>query len=265
MRDSTGISAAGQVARVAAAVQVLVVRARDARHVGEALPPRDLLEEVVGVHDVALDLDALDVGEAAAPDLQRRDLLALEVRAQARRRAPCRASWPISTSRSRPPSSSTVGSLALRDEGPGARRARRACARAPRPASAKRAGSSSRVSSMRHAQLALGVIGLERLADVREAHAKRLAVLVVELLGLDEHLLAHADLAEVVQHAGVLELLERRRREVHVAERPVGQRRRRARRARPTAWRRAASGPRSSDRATRSPAPTRRRSPRRGP
>ena len=69
-----------QVARVAAAVEVLVVRARDARHVGEALPPGDLPEEVVRVHDVALDLDALDVGEAAAADLQRGHLLALDVR-----------------------------------------------------------------------------------------------------------------------------------------------------------------------------------------
>ena len=32
--------------------------------------------------DVALDLDALDLGQAAAPHLQRRDLLGLQVRAQ---------------------------------------------------------------------------------------------------------------------------------------------------------------------------------------
>ena len=69
----------------------------------ERRPQGILLEEVVGVDDVALDLDALDVGQAAAAHLQRRHLLGLEVGAQlavGRQRTRRRA---ISTSRSKPP------------------------------------------------------------------------------------------------------------------------------------------------------------------
>ena len=60
----------------------------------------------------------------------------------------------------------------------------------------------------RHAQLALRVLHLQRLLDEREAQADRAAVLLVELLRLDQHPLAHADLAEVVQDGGVLDLLQ---------------------------------------------------------
>ena len=41
-----------------------------------------------------------------------------------------------------------------------------------------------------------------------EALQDHLALVLVELLGLDQHVLAHADLAEVVQQRGVLDLLQ---------------------------------------------------------
>src|SRR5690349_22975786 len=43
----------------------------------------------------------------------------------------------------------------------------------------------------------------------------------VELLRLDQHLLAHPDLAEVVQQAGVADLLQLLAREVDAAEGPI--------------------------------------------
>src|SRR5262249_38724370 len=46
-------------ARIAGAIELLVVRARDLRNRAQAPPPRNGLEEVVGVDDVALDLAAL--------------------------------------------------------------------------------------------------------------------------------------------------------------------------------------------------------------
>src|SRR5258708_12279906 len=43
----------------------------------------------------------------------------------------------------------------------------------------------------------------------------------IQLLRLDQYLLAHADLTEIVQQAGVADLLQLLAREVDAAERPV--------------------------------------------
>ena len=59
-------------------------------------------------------------------------------------------------------------------------------------------------------------VGLERARHEVEARADELRALVVELLRLDQHLLAHADLAEVVEEARVLELAQILAREVRV-------------------------------------------------
>ncbi len=59
------------------------------------------------------------------------------------------------------------------------------------------------------------------LATKSKRAADELERLVVELLRLDEHLLAHADLAEVVEEARVLELAQILAREVRVLVRTV--------------------------------------------
>ena len=56
------------------------------------------------------------------------------------------------------------------------------------------------------------VLQRRRSLEEREPAANRLEVAGVELLLLHQHLFAHADLAEVVQQAGVAELAELRRR-----------------------------------------------------
>jgi len=57
-------------------------------------------------------------------------------------------------------------------------------------------------------QLLAQRLGLDGLAHIGEAQADGIELPVVELLGLDQHLLAHADLAEVVQHARVFDLAQ---------------------------------------------------------
>jgi hypothetical protein len=55
-------------------------------------------------------------------------------------------------------------------------------------------------------------------AQVLEALEHAVELAVVQLLGLDQDLLADADLAEVVEEAGVLDLPQLLRREADVAE-----------------------------------------------
>ena len=117
--------------------------------------------------DVALDLDALDVGQAAAADLQRRHLVGLEVG----RSSPSGARYDrraISTSRSKPALSSTVGSLARLTK---AQASSSSSIFRPSSASSSREarGQLGAAELQRHPQLALGVLGLERLLDVGEA------------------------------------------------------------------------------------------------
>ena len=71
-------------------------------------------------------------------------------------------------------------------------------------------------------QLLAQRLGLDGLAHIGQTQADDLELPIVELLGLDQHLLAHADLAEVVQHARVFDLAQIVAREVHGSERPVG-------------------------------------------
>ena len=103
-----------QPSRVAGAVELLVVRAGDVGDVAQRAAPRDLAQEVVGVDDVALDLEALVVGSEPRRICSAATSSRVEERPRsrrARRGSVCRA---ISASRSKPPCSSTVGSLALR-------------------------------------------------------------------------------------------------------------------------------------------------------
>ena len=156
--------------------------------------------------DVALDLDALDLGQAAAPHLQRRDLLGLEVRPQ------LAVGRHVDEARDldQPLEPALIQHRRLVD----AAHERQRVVDLVHPPSqiGVDAGQPRRQVGLaqlqRDAQLALGVIGLEPLLDVREAQLDVAQVLLVQLLRLDQHALAHADLAEVVQHARVLQLLQ---------------------------------------------------------
>src|SRR5207244_11934575 len=70
--------------------------------------------------------------------------------------------------------------------------------------------------------LAPAVAQLEAPADGLDALLDQLEMLGVELLGLDEYLFPHADLAEIVEQRGVADLLHLVRREVHLSVRPRG-------------------------------------------
>ena len=72
--------------------------------------------------------------------------------------------------------------------------------------------------------LLLEQLDLGRLQCELEPRADRVALVRVELLGLHQHLLAHADLAEVVEQRRVLELLQIAAAEADVGERPVAHR-----------------------------------------
>ena len=69
---------ATKLPRVAGAVELLVMRDRDLGDVAQRAAPRDLTQEVVGVRDVAVDLEPLVVGQRASADLERADLAGVE-------------------------------------------------------------------------------------------------------------------------------------------------------------------------------------------
>ncbi len=55
-------------------------------------------------------------------------------------------------------------------------------------------------------QLALQIVLFDQLIDAQKPRFDQLQLVVIELLGFDQHLLAHADLAEVVQQRSVANL-----------------------------------------------------------
>ena len=75
IRTSSGICSAGQPVRVAAAVELLVVAVGERRHARQPLGPRDREQELVGVHDVRLDLASLHLVEGTLGHRQRPRLL----------------------------------------------------------------------------------------------------------------------------------------------------------------------------------------------
>jgi hypothetical protein len=99
-------------------------------------------------------------------------------------------------------------------------------------------------------ELRLVVLGLQRALDVGEALADHEHLADVELLALDEHLLAHAHLAEVVQEARVADLLELVAREATSRKGPLSSGRRLGQPTVSSATR--ASGPRWWGRGSRS-------------
>ena len=109
-----GDGLAGDGARVAGAVELLVVGVGDLRHAAQGARPGDLREEAVGVRDVALDLLALLGGQRAAGDGERADLVARAAAAGAARCASRKVSLRSSLRRSKPPCASTVGRLQVR-------------------------------------------------------------------------------------------------------------------------------------------------------
>ena len=64
--------------RVTRAVELLVMAARDGRQVLQLARPRDLLQELEGVHDVRFDLPAFAVVERSLGDREQPDLLFAE-------------------------------------------------------------------------------------------------------------------------------------------------------------------------------------------
>ena len=62
-------------------------------------------------------------------------------------------------------------------------------------------------------------LGLDRLAHIGETQADGLKLVVVEFPGLDQHLLAHADFPEVVQHPRIFDLAQVFAREVQSSKR----------------------------------------------
>ena len=71
----------GDGARVSTAIQLLVMSVGDFRNPLELTRPGDLLEEAVGVRDVALDLEPLRPVEAALRDREIAHFLVAEIRA----------------------------------------------------------------------------------------------------------------------------------------------------------------------------------------
>jgi hypothetical protein len=125
-----------------------------------------------------------------------------------RRTSRCRSPRCVAKS----PLESTVGSFALQTDSPGGvELGSRSPARVERVE--RLAGAP--VSSKR--TLRAEHVGLDRPRDVVEPRSDELEPLVVELLRLDEHLLAHADLPEVVQQARVFELAKILAREARAA------------------------------------------------
>ena len=197
-----------------------MVGAGDGRHLPQFLGPRDALEELVRVEHVRLDLLELVAGEAAARDRE------------------------------------DVG-LVRRDEGLGVTRV--VHEGPPRDASDARrrlCGQDGGLVGRRHRlqmlvdlreqrrQLGVPLVGAGREAFAAPAQerveflaqelqlepalqdlgalANQLETRGGQLLGLDEHVLANANLAEVVKERGIAELADLVGREAHVAEGPTG-------------------------------------------
>ena len=219
------------------------MRARDLRHPAQLLRPRDLREELEGVHDVLLDGDALFVGEAPARNGQHARLL---WRQHAARRA-------LGVLPGLGGEAQDLGGECLRLH---ARLVGDAdevqlpvqLGQRGREIGVEARGARRVVGVARERPVELGAsrpqheVALEYLHPVADA----VEVGGIEFLGLHQHVLAHADLTEIVQQRGVAQLhqlvvaelelaigtrlaavrrLRERHREVGHAERVAGRRR----------------------------------------
>ena len=184
--------------------------------------PGNLLEEAIRVRDVRLDLAALGVVEIALADHQELQLVVLEQRTRRHRRSRryVRAIDRLRARRSCPPAAPSARSPATIDVEDSARARRDALARSRR--AARRSRRSRRGPRVEQQLGALRARSSRSAAciEIRESMADDLEILRVELLLLHQHLLAHADFAEVVQQAGVAQLAELFAREADVAIRP---------------------------------------------
>ncbi len=199
-----------------------MVRVGDLGHVAQVGRPGDGREEAVGVGHVGLDLLAVLLGERAFGHRQGDQLLvrqeALLGPAQALEHAPGDFEQPLEASLGE-----HGGLVALGDEGQQLVDLRQLTGLGlflPRHQGARLLP----VVMLEQAGFFRGVPERGEGADQLEAVLHRAQLVRVELLGLDQHVLAHADLAEVVQQRGVADLLDLLAGEAQCPEFRLGQR-----------------------------------------
>ena len=223
----------------------------DVRNPFQLARPGNLLEEPVRVRDVRLDLEPLDLVEVSLADHQELQLVLGEQRTFDALEVDVRlAIDPVQLVEAA--LGRTVGSFALTI----ASRYRCSSSRDARCAASESLDRGV-VRAAASVEEELDALALEAqiggLHQILEAMANELEVGLVQLLLLHEHLLAHADLAEVVEQPGVAQFAQLLAGEARVAVRTLRRRDRPPRRGRRSASPRVPSDRRWSDRATRSP------------
>ena len=243
-RTGTGRSRRRQPSRISRSVELLVVRIRPVGNAREVRRPGDLREKPKGLGDVRLDLAALAC-RSGFPSGSRGNAISSSSssgRTRAGRVAETEvsAARPMSALTSRREQARLVGP---RHDLPGSLQDAHPFGEPPPTFRSVHFSSRRPLPGVRRG-------GEDRLLDPR---ANELLAPGRKLPRLDQDLLAHADLAEIVKDRRVAELAQLLAADVKGRERPASPAGRRAPRGGRRAARRARSGPTSSDRAARSP------------
>src|SRR5215831_18472551 len=206
---------AGDGSRIAAAVELFVMAERDLRNAPELTRPRNLLEEPIGMRDVRLDLAPLAGVEVALADHQELQLVVAEQPALDATQVHVRDRVDL-TQLLEAAFGEDRRFVGVDDGG------EMAVELVSRGVAGRAKLVDGRVVRLTPAgEQPLDPHALERevggLREIREAAPDELQIARVELLFLDEHFLAHADFAEVVQQPGVPQLAQLIAREAHVA------------------------------------------------